>query len=107
MGSLDGASRARVLFTITLPVMKRVLFATSMLIFLLCWNEYLLAVYLTAEHAMTMPPYLASQMTSREQMAAAEPDDYARLAVVIILMAAPVLLFAGAFQRLMMRIGRG
>jgi multiple sugar transport system permease protein len=103
---LDGASHWRVLFTITLPIMRRGIVATSLLIFLLCWNEYLLSVYLTAQHALTMPPYLSLQMTSREQMSAAEPDDYARLAVVVILMVAPLLVFAGVLRRLVVGLGR-
>jgi multiple sugar transport system permease protein len=104
---LDGASRFRVFFTITVPVMWRGMAATAVLVFLLCWNEYLLSVYLTAEHSMTMPPFLASQMTSREQMAAAEPDDYARLAVVLVLLVGPLFIFAGLFRRIVTRIGRG
>lgn len=103
---LDGASKLRVFFTLILPLAKTALAATSLLVFLMCWNEYFIAVYLTADHAMTMPPFLASQMTTREQMAAAEPDDYARLGVVIMLMFAPLFAFTGLFQRIFVRVGR-
>jgi multiple sugar transport system permease protein len=103
---LDGASRLRVFFTLILPIAKAGLAATSLLIFFLCWNEYIIAVYLTADHAMTMPPFLASQMTTREQMAAAEPDDYARLGVVVMLMFVPLLVFTGLFRRVFVRLSR-
>jgi multiple sugar transport system permease protein len=38
---LDGASRFRIFFKIVVPVAARGLFATGLLIFVLCWNEYL------------------------------------------------------------------
>ena len=103
---LDGASRLRIFFTIALPLCKTAIAATSAVVFLFCWNEYLVSVYLTADHAMTVPPFLASQMTSREQMAAAEPDDYARLAVVVVLMLAPLLALISVFQRVLSRVTR-
>ena len=37
---LDGASRFRIFFKIVVPVAARGLFATGLLIFVLCWNEY-------------------------------------------------------------------
>lgn len=95
---LDGASRFRIFFTLVLPMARAGLLAAFVLIFLMSWNEYFIATYLTADHSMTMPPYLASQMTTREQMAAADPDDYARLGVVIVLMFLPALLFVGLIQ---------
>jgi hypothetical protein len=43
-------------------------------------------------------------MTSREQMAAAEPDDYARLAVAVVLMLLPLLALLPFFQRVLGRV---
>jgi multiple sugar transport system permease protein len=102
--ALDGASRLRVFLTIALPLCRTGIAATAAVVFLLSWNEYLISVYLTANHAMTVPPFLASQMTSREQMAAAEPDDYARLAVVVGLMLLPLLVLMPFFQRVIGRV---
>jgi hypothetical protein len=45
------------------------------LIFVLCWNEYLFSVYLADNHAMTMPPFLAAQMSVREQQASFDPEE--------------------------------
>jgi multiple sugar transport system permease protein len=102
---LDGASRLRIFFTIAFPLCRTAIAATAAVVFLFCWNEYLISVYLTADRSMTVPPFLASQMTSREQMAAAEPDDYARLAVVVVLMLAPLLALTPVFRRVLNRIG--
>ena len=44
-----------------MPLAARGLAAAGLLIFILCWNEYLFSVYLADNHAMTMPPYLAAQ----------------------------------------------
>lgn len=103
---LDGASRYRVFFELIVPLSWAALGATFLLILFLSWNEYFISVYLTADRAMTMAPYLASQMTTREQMAAADPDDYGRLAVVLVMMLLPLLVFAGLFQRVIARFAR-
>jgi multiple sugar transport system permease protein len=102
--ALDGASRLRIFLTIALPLCRTGIAATAAVVFLLSWNEYLISVYLTADHAMTVPPFLASQMTSREQTAAAEPDDYARLAVVVVLMLAPLFALIPFFQWALCRV---
>jgi multiple sugar transport system permease protein len=100
---LDGASHFRIFFGIVVPVAIRGLLAAGLLIFLLCWNEYLFSVYLAANHAMTMPPFLASQMSVREQQAASDPEEWTRLSAAIVLMAAPLMLGAGLLQRLLAR----
>jgi multiple sugar transport system permease protein len=102
--ALDGASRLRIFFTIALPLCRTGIAATAAVVFLFSWNEYLISVYLTADQAMTLPPFLASQMTSREQMAAAEPDDYARLAVVVVLMLLPLMVLMPLLQRVLGRV---
>jgi multiple sugar transport system permease protein len=54
---LDGASYLSVFFTILLPMFRASLASTALLVFLLCWNEYLFATYLTADNALTLPPW--------------------------------------------------
>ena len=44
---IDGASKFRVFFTIALPLVRSGLAATFMLVFILAWNEFLLALFLT------------------------------------------------------------
>ena len=43
---LDGASKFRVFFTIALPLVRSGLVATFLLVLILAWNEYLLALFL-------------------------------------------------------------
>lgn len=100
---LDGASHLRVFFEIAVPAAARGLAAAALLIFVLCWNEYLFSVYLASEHAMTMPPFLAAQMSVREQQAASDPEEWTRLSAAIILMALPLMLGTGFAQRLLAR----
>ena len=50
---IDGASKFRVFFTIALPLVRSGLAATFMLVFILAWNEFLLALFLTNAKAQT------------------------------------------------------
>lgn len=52
---LDGASRWRVLFTITLPLVRGGLAATTLFIFILTWTEFLFALIFTQRYAITVP----------------------------------------------------
>jgi multiple sugar transport system permease protein len=99
---LDGASRLRIMLTITLPLARAGVAAVALLVFVFCWNEYTYAIILTTDHALTMPPFLAGQMATREQMAGAEPQ-WGYFTVLITLMVAPLAIFAGLLQRLVAR----
>jgi multiple sugar transport system permease protein len=101
--ALDGASAFRTFYAVVLPMAKAGIVATALLIFVLCWNEYLFAVYLTADHALTMPPFLTGQMATREQMASADPE-WGYFSVLIVLMVAPLVLFTGIVQRVVSRV---
>lgn len=52
---LDGASRWRVLFTITLPLVKGGIAASLLFVFILNWTEFLLALLFSSRHATTLP----------------------------------------------------
>ncbi len=52
---LDGASRWRVLFTITLPLVKGGVAAALLFVFILNWTEFLFALIFTSRHAITLP----------------------------------------------------
>ncbi len=52
---LDGASPWRVLFTITLPLVRGGLAATGLFVFILNWTEFLLAQIFTSREAITIP----------------------------------------------------
>lgn len=96
---LDGASHLTILFTILLPMVRAGLFAAGLLIFLLCWNEYLFAAYLTSEHALTLPPWMVGQISYKEAQVGGEPEEWGRLSAATVVMVVPVLLFAAIAQR--------
>ena len=56
---LDGASRWRVLFTITLPLVKGGLAATALFVFILNWTEFLYALIFTSTRSITVPVQLS------------------------------------------------
>ncbi|HTZ68394.1 MAG TPA: carbohydrate ABC transporter permease [Roseiarcus sp.] len=101
---LDGASHFRILFQVVAPTAAAGIAAAGLLIFVLCWNEYLFSVYLADDHAMTMPPFLAAQMSIREQQAGSDAEEWARLSAAIILMTAPLIACAGFAQRFLTRL---
>lgn len=100
---LEGATHFEILFGILLPMLMRSMVAISFLIFLLSWNEYLFAQYLASNHAMTLPPWLVSQISFREAQIIAEEDEITRLSAATVLMIAPLLLLAGGVQAALSR----
>ena len=52
---LDGASRIRTLFTVTLPLVKGGILATAMFVFILNWTEFLFAFIFSSTEAVTLP----------------------------------------------------
>ena len=94
---IDGASKFRVFFTIALPLVRSGLAATFMLVFILAWNEFLLALFLTNAKAQTMPVLVAAQNTTRG-------PQWWYMSVLIVIMIAPVIVIAGFLQK---HIARG
>jgi len=86
--TLDGASRMRVFLTIYMPLAKPGLAATTMLILILSWNEYLLALFLSTADAQTMPLMVAAQNATRG-------PQWWYMSVLIVVMIVPVLIAAG------------
>jgi multiple sugar transport system permease protein len=94
---IDGASKLRVFFTIALPLVRSGLAATFMLVFILAWNEFLLALFLTNANAQTMPVLVAAQNTTRG-------PQWWYMSVLIVIMIAPVIVIAAFLQK---HIARG
>jgi multiple sugar transport system permease protein len=94
---IDGASKFRVFFTIALPLVRSGLAATFMLVFILAWNEFLLALFLTNAKAQTMPVLVAAQNTTRG-------PQWWNMSVLIVIMIAPVIVIAAFLQK---HIARG
>ena len=89
---LDGASRIRVFAEIILPLAKPGLVATALLVLILAWNEYLLALFLSTAHAQTIPLLVAAQNATRG-------PQWWYMSVLIIIMIVPVILLTLLLQR--------
>ncbi len=100
---LDGASHYRIFFGIVLPMVAGGIVAVGLFVFVLNWNEYLLAAYLTSEHAMTLPPWLASQMSVREAQVGGDETERLHLSAATILMILPLVALTGFGQRFLSR----
>jgi multiple sugar transport system permease protein len=94
---IDGASKQRIFWTIVLPLTKPGLVATSLLVFILAWNEYLLALFLSTVNAQTMPLLIAAQNATRG-------PQWWYMSVLILLMIAPVVVLSMILQK---QIARG
>lgn len=94
---IDGASKLRVFFTIALPLVRSGLVATFLLVLILAWNEYLLALFLTNANAQTMPVLVSAQNTTRG-------PQWWYMSVLIVVMIAPVVVIATFLQK---HIARG
>jgi multiple sugar transport system permease protein len=94
---IDGASRQRIFWTIVLPLTKPGLVATSLLVFILAWNEYLLALFISTVNAQTMPLLVAAQNATRG-------PQWWYMSVLILLMIVPVLILSVVLQK---QIARG
>jgi multiple sugar transport system permease protein len=102
---LDGASQIGIFFTIFLPMIATSIAAVSLLIFVLCWNEYLFAAYLAGDHAMTLPPWMVGQMSIKEAQVGSEAEEWANFSAATMLMAVPLLAGAAVLQGLLGRMG--
>jgi multiple sugar transport system permease protein len=94
---IEGASRLRVFFTIALPLTRSGLVATFLLVLILAWNEYLLALFLSSANAQTMPVLVSAQNTTRG-------PQWWYMSVLIVIMIAPVVVLTAALQK---HIARG
>ena len=94
---IDGASKFRVFFTIALPLVRSGLVATFLLVLILAWNEYLLALFLSNAKAQTMPILVSAQNGTRG-------PEWGYMSVLIVIMIAPVVVIATVLQK---HIARG
>jgi ABC-type glycerol-3-phosphate transport system permease component len=91
---LDGASHLATFFTILLPMVRAGVVATGLIVFLMCWNEYLFAAYLTADNALTLPPWAVGQLSMKEAQVGGGAEEWAHLSAATIVMIFPTLVFA-------------
>ena len=65
---IDGATRLQAVIRIVFPLATPGVMASGVLSFILCWNEFLFALMLTAEKTSTVPIALAAMQTERGVM---------------------------------------
>jgi len=98
---IDGCTRGQAFFYILLPMIAPGLVATSILIFIYSWNEFLYAVILTGRNARTLPVTITSFMTNKAIL-------WGRIAAAGSIILIPVLIFAIIAQRFLVRgLSRG
>jgi multiple sugar transport system permease protein len=101
---LEGASYLEIFFTIFLPMVAAGIATVALLIFILCWNEYLFAAYLAGNNAMTLPPFLVGQMSIKEAQVGGEAEEWARFSAATLVMIMPLLACTVFAQRLLSRV---
>jgi multiple sugar transport system permease protein len=94
--AIDGASRYRIFYSIVLPLAVPGLVATFLFVLVFCWNEYLLALFLSGAKAQTLPYVISSQNATRG-------PQWWNMSVLILIMILPVIAMAIALERYISR----
>jgi multiple sugar transport system permease protein len=89
---IDGASRYRIFWSLVLPLSTPGLAATFILVLIMAWNEYLLALFLSSANAQTLPLLVAAQNATRG-------PQWWYMSVLIIIMILPVTFLAVLLER--------
>ncbi|HZZ02699.1 carbohydrate ABC transporter permease [Paraburkholderia sp.] len=93
---IDGATRLQVLYQMIMPIAFPGIVTAGIFCFILSWNDFIIAVILTSEDAVTLP--VAMGMFNRE-----EGDLWQLLSATGILIMVPMFLFASYMQRYLIR----
>jgi multiple sugar transport system permease protein len=104
---LDGASHFRIFLTIFVPMVAASTAAVGLVIFILCWNEYLFAAYLTSDKVSTLPAWIMGQMSIKEAQVGGDGDEWPQLSAAIIFMIVPLLACTAFAQRVLSRMALG
>jgi multiple sugar transport system permease protein len=93
---VDGATRYRIFWSVVLPLARPGLAATFILVLIMAWNEYLLALFLSSANAQTMPLLVAAQNATRG-------PQWWYMSVLIVVMILPVTILAILLERFITR----
>ncbi|HEB33082.1 MAG TPA: carbohydrate ABC transporter permease [Spirochaetes bacterium] len=93
---IDGATRFQAVIRIVFPLATPGIMASGVLSFILCWNEFLFALILTAKKTSTVPIALAAMQTERGVM-------LGTLAAAMCFAIIPMLALSIAIQKYMVR----
>jgi multiple sugar transport system permease protein len=89
---IDGASRYQVLWRIVLPLSMPGLIATFLIVLVFCWNEYVMALFLTGAQTQTMPILVSAQNGVRG-------PQWWNMSVLVLLMVGPLIFMAILLER--------
>ncbi|HEX2619549.1 MAG TPA: carbohydrate ABC transporter permease [Phototrophicaceae bacterium] len=89
---IDGASRYQTLWQIVLPLSVPGLVATFLIVLVFCWNEYVMALFLSGANTQTMPLLVSAQNGVRG-------PQWWNMSVLVILMVGPLILLAIILER--------
>lgn len=89
---IDGASRYQTLWHIVLPLSVPGLVATFLITLVFCWNEYVMALFLSGAKTQTMPLLVSAQNGVRG-------PQWWNMSVLVILMVGPLILMAVLLER--------
>ncbi|OUX76075.1 MAG: ABC transporter permease [Oceanospirillales bacterium TMED59] len=90
---LDGATRFGIFWEIVMPLTRPGLAATTLLILVLNWNEYLFAVFLSTVKVQTMPIMVAAKNTGEKGVL------WWEMCAVIVVMIIPVIIMSVLLTR--------
>ncbi|MGP9708278.1 carbohydrate ABC transporter permease [Brachybacterium sp. AOP24-D1-21] len=62
---LDGCTRVQAFRTVILPIVRGGILSTAMLVFIVTWNEFLVAISFTFTQSPTIPVYMNQYMTQQ------------------------------------------
>ncbi len=93
---VDGCSRLQAVVRVLLPVVMPGLAATALLVAMVAWNEYMLALILTGRNTATLPIGAVTYVT-RVRV------EWGELFAMNLIIAAPVLLLAATLRRHLVR----
>lgn len=92
---MDGATPAQAFRRVIAPLAAPGVFTTAILVFILCWNDFLFAISLTSTNASRTVPAALSFFTGSSQF----EDPTGTIAAAAVVITIPIVLFVLFFQR--------
>ncbi len=95
-GLVDGCNRLQVLRYIIIPMVLPGIYAASSLSFILLWNEFLFALFITGKHTRTLPAEIYASIGYYEL-------DWGQLSTIAVVAIIPAIIFISLTQRYIVR----
>jgi multiple sugar transport system permease protein len=92
---MDGATPAQAFRKVIAPLAAPGVFTTAILVFILCWNDFLFAISLTSTEASRTVPAALSFFTGSSQF----EDPTGTISAAAVVITIPIILFVLFFQR--------